>query len=469
VRRRRQDAGVLLTHSNHIFSDEKQRRKMEPYPPLQTLLAAAVLRQRGIAVEVCDIALESPETKLATTIERMAPSLVVVCEDDFNYLTKMCLSRNRELAFWTAAFARSCDCRVAVHGSDANDHASEYLSAGFDYVLIGEVEQTLVELASGKPPDQIAGVAYRDPVSGKPRYTERRPVSKNLDRLPMPAWDLIDIDAYRDLWLSHHGYFSLNLVSSRGCPFRCNWCAKPIWGNSYHARSAELVAGDMLYLKTHYAPDHIWFADDIFALSRTWTVGFAGAVDRLNAHTRFKMQSRCDLMTRDTVDDLKRAGCRDVWMGAESGSQRILDAMEKGTTIEQIYQARENLRRSGIRAGWFLQFGYPSETWQDIQATISMVRAARPDDVGISVTYPLPGTRLHQLVSSQIGSKTNWSESGDLSMMFRGTFATEFYRALADALHLEVRSPASSGAIADAWAKVELLKPQELSSLGVAS
>ena len=460
---------VLLTHSNHVFHDDKQRRKMEPYPPLQTLLAAAVLRRAGLAVDVCDVALDPPERALKEAIRKAAPCLVVVCEDDFNFLTKMCLSRNRALAFWTAQLAHEHKCPCAVHGSDATDRVDEYLQAGFDYVLIGEVEETLRELASGTSPERIAGLAFRDPNTGKTRRTGMRTLQAKLDELPMPAWDLISLDAYRELWLKHHGIFSMNLVSSRGCPFRCNWCAKPIWGNNYHVRSAVQVAKEMLHLKIHYGTDHIWFADDIFALSARWTEEFADAVVQMGAQIPFKMQSRCDLMTRKSVADLKRAGCSTVWMGAESGSQRILDAMEKGTTVEQIYQARANLLNNGIRTGLFLQFGYPGECWNDIESTIRMVENLKPDDVGISVTYPLPGTKLHQLVASGLGNKTNWTESGDLSMMFNGAFSTELYRALAHAIHLQVRSPKSTSLIANAWAAVDALKPANLRAFGVAS
>jgi anaerobic magnesium-protoporphyrin IX monomethyl ester cyclase len=460
---------VLLTHSNHVFSDEKQRKKMEPYPPLQTLLAAAVLREAGHVVKVCDVALESPKEHLTRAIREASPCLVVVCEDDFNFLTKMCLSRNRELAFWIAALAREYDCPCAVHGSDSTDHFSEYLAAGFNHVLLGEVEETLRELAAQRLPDQIAGLVFTDPKTGRTHRTHPRSRRANLDELPLPAWDLADIQAYRELWLTHHGYFSLNIASSRGCPFHCNWCAKPIWGSTYHIRSAQRVAEEMLYLKRQHSPDHIWFADDIFAASTRWTKQFADAVEELGARMPFKMQSRCDLMTREAVADLKRAGCGEVWMGAESGSQRILDAMEKDIAVHQIAQARENLRRHGIRTGLFLQFGYPGENWQDIEATLSMVRKVRPDDVGISVTYPLPGTKLHHIVSAELGKKTNWTDSGDLSMMFRGTFSTALYRALARAIHLEIRDPDNRPSVATAWTEVHQLKSMDMELLGAAS
>jgi radical SAM superfamily enzyme YgiQ (UPF0313 family) len=194
----------------------------------------------------------------------------------------------------------------------------------------------------------------------------------------------------------------------------------------------------MLLLKKTFQPDHIWFADDIFALKPHWTERFSQAVQRLDAAIPFQMQSRVDLMNRSTVRSLAAAGCEEVWMGAESGSQRILDAMDKGSRIEQIFSARQNLKSAGIRACFFLQFGYPGETWKDIQLTIDLIRRAQPDDIGISVSYPLPGTKFYSLVQGDLKSKTNWEDSEDLAMMFRGTYTAEFYRALHDALHLEV-------------------------------
>jgi radical SAM superfamily enzyme YgiQ (UPF0313 family) len=449
---------VLLTHSNHVFNDRKQTEKMQPYPPLQTLLAASVLREAGLSVAFCDVAFDAPEEKFEAMLWECAPRLVVVCEDDFNFLSKMCLGRNREVAFWMANVARRHGLTIAVHGSDASDHVNQYIDAGFQYVLIGEVEATLLELAQGVPAREIPGLAYVSHTAGTVRYNMKRSLRENLDSLPRPAWDLVDINRYRKAWLDAHGFFSLNMVSSRGCPFKCNWCAKPIYGTSYHARAPRAVAEEMLFLKREYKPDHVWFADDIFALSSRWTREFAGAVEKLGAQIPFKMQSRCDLMTRDTVSALKRAGCREVWMGAESGSQRILDAMEKDIRVEEIYAARENLAHHGIKAGFFLQFGYRGEKWEDIQATVRMVRETRPDDVGVSVSYPLPGTKFYQLVSSEMKSKLNWSDSGDLAMMFQGAYSSAFYRALADALHLEVRQAGSTEAIRNAWMRVHELE-----------
>jgi radical SAM superfamily enzyme YgiQ (UPF0313 family) len=446
-------ADVLLTHSNYVYFDRKQIDKMQPYPPLQTMIAVAVLRQAGIDAALFDPTLEAPHEGFTEALRRHRPRLLVVCEDDFNFLSKMCLMRNRELAFWMAGEANRRGVATAVHGSDASDHVREYISAGFSSVLIGEVETTLRQLAGGAAPAGIDGLAYRH--SGGICWNRPRALRQNLDTLPLAAWDAVDVERYRHAWLAKHGHFALNLVSSRGCPYRCNWCAKPIWGNGYQVHSARSVAAQMLHLKKSFRPDRIWFADDIFALSPQWTRDFADAVEELGARIPFKMQSRCDLMTRGTVVALRRAGCDEVWMGAESGSQRILDAMEKGIQVKHIYQARENLARNGIRACFFLQFGYPGEQWSDIERTISMVRETAPDDIGVSVSYPLPGTRFYQIVAAELGGKKNWSDSADLAMMFRGAYSSEFYRALAHALHLEVRG---GHGLKEAWEDVHALR-----------
>jgi anaerobic magnesium-protoporphyrin IX monomethyl ester cyclase len=446
-------ADVLLTHSNHLYFDRKQVKKMQPYPPLQTLLAAAVLRDKGIDVALFDPTLNLPEQGFTEALEFHRPRLVVVCEDDFNFLSKMCLLRNRELALWMAGVVRNRGIASAVHGSDATDHIREYLDGGFNSVLVGEVETTLLELAQGLPPGEIRGLAFLE--GSRLRQNAPRELRTNLDAIPLPAWDLIDMEQYRTAWTQAHGYFSLNMVSSRGCPYRCNWCAKPIYGNNYHVRDPRSVAAEMYYLKITYAPDQIWFADDIFALSASWTHKFSDAVDRIGARLPFKMQSRCDLMTRGTVEALRQAGCAEVWMGAESGSQRILDAMTKGLRVEQIYEARENLRRHSIRACFFLQFGYPGETWTEIEQTIRMVRETEPDDIGVSISYPLPGTKFYEMVGGQLRSKSNWSDSEDLSMLFQGTYSSQFYKALTDALHLEVRGGSGLSA---AWERVRELE-----------
>jgi radical SAM superfamily enzyme YgiQ (UPF0313 family) len=439
-------ADVLLTHSYHLYYDRKQTRKMQPYPPLGTLYAAAVLRKAGLSVAVFDTMLNDPEEGFQTALEHHRPRVVVVFEDNFNFLSKMCLTRMREVAYHILETSQRAGATVLANGSDASDHTLDYLQKGFRYVLLGEAEWTLLEVVlhllkgDEEALHHVPGLAYLHKDTAKLMRTERRDLMRNLDHLPFPSRDLIDTDRYRSAWKATHGYFSLNIVASRGCPYSCNWCAKPIYGDSFSVRSAGMVAEEMRQLKCDFGAEHLWFADDIFGLRAKWVRELAMEVERLSAAVPFKMQSRVDLMTADNVRSLRRAGCAEVWMGAESGSQKILDAMDKGTRVEQIAKARENLRHEGIRACYFLQFGYPGETWQDIQISIKLVRDTRPDDIGVSVSYPLPGTKFFDRVQAQLGEKTNWSDSEDLAMMFQGAYTNEFYRALHDALHTQVDS-----------------------------
>jgi radical SAM superfamily enzyme YgiQ (UPF0313 family) len=461
-------ADVLLTHSYHLAYDRKQVRKMEPYPPLGTLYAAAVLWQHGLSVAVFDCMLQPAEEGLREALRVHRPQIVAIYEDDFNFLTKMCLTRMRELAWEMIAISREFGARVVVHGSDATDHAVAFLRHGAECVLEGEAEHSLLSavkaLMAGGSVSNIPGAVYltqdRD---GERVEACSRVVSRCLPELPLPARDLIDLSAYRRMWKNAHGKVSLNLIASRGCPFRCNWCAKPIFGDSYQLRPAQDVAEEMLLLKEIYGAEHLWFADDIFGLNRHWLVEFAAAVEQCGCAIPFKVQARADLLTAEAVDALRRAGCEEVWMGVESGSQKVLDAMDKGLRVEQIVDAREHLRREGIRTCYFLQLGYPGEQWRDIQKTIALVRETRPDDIGVSFSYPLPKTRFYARVKEQLGAKQNWSDSDDLCVMFKGTYTDKFYRAIRDALHLEVESwgwPSNERAdeVAKLWWQVESLE-----------
>ncbi len=231
----------------------------------------------------------------------------------------------------------------------------------------------------------------------------------------------------------------MNMVTTRGCPYHCNWCAKPIWGQRYNSRSPENVAAEMKWLKQNFAPDHIWFADDIFGLKPNWVEKFAELLREYDAVIPFKCLKRADLVTEKTARALADAGCKTVWLGAESGSQKILDAMDKGDKVQDIYRAAELLRVNGIEVGFFLQFGYPGETWDDVQMTLKMVRECLPDDIGISVSYPLPGTKFYERVKMELGEKQNWVDSDDLAMLYRGPFPQEFYRILHGRVHHEFR------------------------------
>jgi radical SAM superfamily enzyme YgiQ (UPF0313 family) len=440
---------------------------MQPYPPLGTLYAAAVLRNHGIQVAVFDTMLQDPEALFPKAVSEHRPAIVVIYEDDFNFLSKMCLTRMRQVALEMISTAVASGAKVIVHGSDATDNALLYLQAGAAYVLLGESETRLRNLVSsmllGREPRDLHGLAYLDSRHCIVLCAPEPEAAQWVD-LPLPARDLIDLDLYRRAWTKAHGYFSLNMVASRGCPYQCNWCAKPISGNRFHVRPANLVAAELSELKETYGVDHVWFSDDVFALDHRWAAELAIEVEKRGVKVPFKVQSRADLMTPTTVDNLRRAGCAEVWMGVESGSQKILDAMEKGLKISAVRQARRALAAAGIRAGFFLQFGYPGERWPEIQQTVELVRETRPDDIGVSVSYPLPNTRFYERVQHQLGAKRNWRDSDDLCVTFTAAYENEFYLALRDALHAEVdgwHAPSSHdpAKIAGLWQRIAELEP----------
>jgi anaerobic magnesium-protoporphyrin IX monomethyl ester cyclase len=434
-----QPVNILFTHSYFLRFDPKQWALGLPYPPLGTLYAASLMRQNGYQVSLFDTMFATAAQQAAGELEKHRPDLFVIYDDGFNYLTKMCLTNMRQAAFDMCRLARCNGCRVIVCSSDSTDRYAEYLHHGADFVIIGEGEHTLLELANAIKNGQtdysgIQGLAYLN--EGDPVKTPGRPVLKDLDSLPLPAWDLVDIETYRRSWLKHAGYFSLNISTTRGCPFKCNWCAKPIYGNRYNSRSPQNVVQEISLLKDRFKIDHLWFCDDIFGLKPGWVEEFAALVRKEKINIRFKIQSRADLLDNAArVKALMASGCENVWIGAESGSQKILDAMDKGTTIDQIRRSTLLMKEQGIKPSFFIQFGYPGETRQDIELTIRLINELLPFEIGISVSYPLPGTIFYDRVKADLKNKTNWTDSDEMALLFHNTFPPSYYKQLHRYVH----------------------------------
>lgn len=430
---------VLITHSYFYKFDPKQWKSKRFYPPLGTLYAASVLRNKGADLIFHDTCLSTDINELQPLLNDHQPEILLIYDDGFNYLTKMCLTNMRDAAFDMIRMGKSTGCKVLVCSSDSTDHYEEYLDKGADYIIMGEGEKTLEELyqkmgTNGFDPSLIEGITYQD--SGKVIKNNARPAIRDLDSLPKPAWDLIDIEKYKNIWMKNHGYFSLNLATTRGCPYNCNWCAKPIYGTKYNNRSPEDVVAEMAYLIKNYEVSHFWICDDIFGLTKGWISDFRKLVTQNNLKFKYTVQSRADLVINDNVaEDMAASGAKYVWLGAESGSQKILDAMNKGQTVSDIKAARTSLKKHGVKTAFFIQFGYLGEEFEDIQKTIDMIMDLMPDDIGISVSYPLPGTVFHQQVKNDLNKKANWSDSNDLALMYKGTFSPDYYRRLHQYVH----------------------------------
>ncbi len=444
-------ADILITHSYLLKFDPKQFKAQQPYPPLATLFGSAVLLNENHSLVFHDMMFADKANEIEKIITENKPKHFVIYDDGFNYLTKMCLTNMRDAAFEMASIAKKYGCKVIVSSSDSTDHSHDYLNSNFDFVIVGEAEQTLKELINALDNNLVDYTAInglRFKLNNEIIETTKRENLKDLDLLPMPAWQLLDIKPYKTAWLKSKGFFSINIATTRGCPYKCNWCAKPIYGNRYNSRSPQNVVNELLFLKAHFGFDHIWFCDDIFGLKPNWVTEFANLIEQNNLKIKYKIQSRVDLLleeslasnTKETqIEALARSGCDEVWVGAESGSQKILDAMDKGTKIEQIAKATQLMKQHHIKPCFFLQFGYLNETYDDIKLTLKMLFELMPHDIGISVSYPLPGTKFYNIVKEQMKGKTNWTDSDELAIMFNATYPADFYRKLQRFVHYKFR------------------------------
>jgi anaerobic magnesium-protoporphyrin IX monomethyl ester cyclase len=433
---------ILLTHSYHLHFDQKQLLLGKPYPPLGMLYASAVLQQAGMEVACHDPMFSKNLAPFTTALHQHQPNYMIVYDDGFNYLNKMCLSNMRDASIRMAKEAKLLyKCITIIVSSDSSDRPLDYLQNGFDYVIAGEGEMALLQLintinggGNGAASPSVITMLNETLVQNT-----KLKVMDQLDILPHPAWEQIDLVPYKKTWLKKHGYFSLNLSTTRGCPFKCNWCSKPIYGNRYHAHSVGYVIEEIRKLQSLGAT-HLWITDDIFGLKPGWVKLFADTIKAEGIKISYKIQSRVDLLLEETqIKHLSTSGCDEVWVGAESGSQRILDAMDKGTKVEQIMEACSLMKLHGIRPCLFLQFGYLGEQAEDIKQTIEMVNYIKPYDIGVSVSYPLPGTEFYESVKSQLVSKTHWVDSDELVTLYQATYPTDCYKKLQRYVHGKFR------------------------------
>lgn len=436
---------ILIGQSYFRILDPKELERQMPYPPLGTLYAATILKQSGHEIIFYDAMLSKSTNDFNNKIKETNPDLLLIYDDEFNYLTKMCLSNMREAAISFIKTAKKSGIPSIIYSSDATDFSKFYLDAGVDAIIYGEAEITLQEVINAysknifsKNKSSIDGlIFYKGDIIHK---TTSRKLTDDLDSLPFPDYSFVDINNYKKIWYANHGYYSLNISTTRGCPYSCNWCAKPLYGKIYNSRSPQNAAIQIKDLKEKYDIDHLWITDDIFGLKTNWIRDFSEELKILNIKVPYKCLSRPDLLLRgNTIQDLKNSGCEIIWIGAESGSQKILDAMEKGTQVKQIYDAADRVKKLGMKIAFFIQFGYTGEDWNDIIKTRKMILNCIPEDIGISVSYPLPGTVFYSRVREDLKNKTNWIDSDDLDMMFSGTYEKAFYKLLHRFVHIEYR------------------------------
>jgi radical SAM superfamily enzyme YgiQ (UPF0313 family) len=415
---------LLLTHGYFLHEDPKEMQIMKPYPPLGILYICSHLRSRGFAVDVHDSTFSTQEA-LHKQLREETPAILGVYA---NLMTRPKVVRILQEA-------KRHGWKIIVGGPEPGAYAEEYLRAGADVVVMGEGELTMEELlpilrsGGAQLLHDVRGIAFLDK-NGSPVRTPPRPQIQNLDAQPWPEREAIDTQRYVDTWRTHHGMGSISLITARGCPYHCEWCSHQVYGQTHRRRKPRFVADELEWLRKRYKPDMLWFADDVFTIHHGWLQEWRDQVTSRALHIPFECISRADRLTEEVIRTLAELGCFRLWIGSESGSQRILDRMKRGVTIEQVQRATKLCRDHGIQTGMFLMWGYEGEEIEDIEATIEHVRASKPDVFLTTISYPIKGTPYFQREQEQgrIREIRPWEVSSDRELEILGRRSAEFYQ-----------------------------------------
>ena len=423
---------ILLTHGYFLYEDPKELQIMKPYPPLGILYICSHLRKRGFNAEVFDSTFSSRQ-QLWDLLRQGPPSVLGVYANLMTRPNVVEILRTAKESGW----------RTVVGGPEPGAYVDEYLAAGADVVVIGEGELTLEEVVPALRADafdklgQIDGIAFLDP-SGAVVRTKAREQIKDIDAQPWPARESIDMTRYVDVWRQHHGMGSVSLITARGCPYHCRWCSHEVFGKTHRRRKPASVADELEWLINRYNPQMAWMADDVFTIHHGWLSQYATELKHRGVKLPFECISRADRLNLQVVQTLADMGCFRVWIGSESGSQRILDAMERGVTVEQVQTAVALCRSLGIQTGMFLMWGYEGEDLSDIEATVEHVKKTDPDIFFTTVAYPIKGTPYFSDVAERVENPNPWTESSDREFRVRNRHSRQFYRFADKLLRSEV-------------------------------
>src|ERR1017187_1414380 len=423
---------ILLTHGFFLADDPKELQIMKPYVPLGILYVASHLRARGFAAEVFDTTFSSwREFQPVSNHEGTAPLGVYA-----NLMTRGSVLR-------ILRAAKQGGWKTVVGGPESGAYAEDYLAAGADVVVIGEGEVTLEELlpilqtGSLERLGSVHGIAFR----GEGEHVHRTPARtqiSNLDGQPWPSRELISIERYLETWRQYHGAGSVSLITARGCPYECQWCSHGVYGQTHRRRKAASVVDELEWILGRYEPDLLWFTDDVFTIHHGWLTQFAAEMKRRDLHIPFECISRADRINERAADLLAELGCFRVWIGSESGSQRILDRMRRGVTVQQVQSAVAMCKARGLQTGMFLMWGYDGEELEDIHATIQHVKNSNPDIFLTTVAYPIRGTGYFDAVKDRVVSSKAWEDGSDRDFKIRGRHSRRYYQSADRLLRAEV-------------------------------
>jgi radical SAM superfamily enzyme YgiQ (UPF0313 family) len=430
---------LLLTHAYFLHEDPKEQQIMKPYAPMGILYLSSHLRAKGFEVEIYDSTFGT-RAELFRILREGPPAALGI------YGNLMTRANVLEIL----GVARAAGWRVIAGGPEPSNYAEEFLDAGAEIVAAGEAEISLEQLMLARfDPSawpEIDGIIFRDATGRVVRNNPAR-LLPDLDAQPWPDRERIDIPRYLKTWRDHHGKSSISVITARGCPYKCNWCSHSVYGHTHRRRSPRAVAEEVEWLLGRYNPDMLWIADDVFTIHHGWVLEYAAELKRRGIRIPFECITRADRLNERIAETLRELGCMRVWIGSESGSQRILDAMQRGVTVEQVRRAVALCRQNGIETGMFLMWGYDGEEISDVEATVDHVKECRPDIFFTTVSYPIKGTPYFEKVASRIVNIKPWRETTDREFQIRGRHSRRFYKFADDLLRNEMAPHPDSRAI----------------------
>jgi anaerobic magnesium-protoporphyrin IX monomethyl ester cyclase len=413
---------IILTHTYFLFEDDKEQKIMRPYAPLGLLYISAYLNQHNIENTVYDSTFYSSAEQLQC-IKEQQPKAVAIYT---NLMTKINVIKLVKILKTDSSYGFP---KIILGGPDVTYNLENYLKTGADFLVIGEGEQTTLKLYNAiidkTDISKVSGIAYVQ--DGLVVKTPARVKMKSLEDLPLPNRDAIPVKKYLDTWKTHHGQSSMTVSTQRGCPYTCKWCSTAVYGQSYRRRPAHLVASELKMLKNTYNPDTIWFVDDVFSVSFKWIEAFHKEVIAQDAIIPFECITRAERLNDDILRLLKEAGCYRIWIGAESGSQNIIDAMDRRVDVDVVKEAIQKTNALGMETGTFIMVGYPGETIQDIETTTQYLKDANPTHFTITIAYPIKGTPLYNDIETKITKQPFWETSTDRDIDFKRTYSRKFY------------------------------------------
>jgi len=416
---------IVLTHGYFIAEDFAEQQIMKPYPPLGLLYLSSFLESKGKAHEVFDSTFSSFE-KLQDYLCLNKPDVVGVYT---NLMTKINVIKLIQFIKYESALKY---VKIILGGPDVRYNKEEYMGAGADFLVLGEGEETFYELvhtlSDNSSTDQIPGIVFFNE-HGVMQVNSERSLNKDLDQLPFPNRKKIDLQRYLDTWKKHHGYSSVTVNTMRGCPYSCKWCSRGVYGKSYRRRTPANVVEELIDIQQRYNPDNIWFVDDVFTINHKWLNEFAVIVKQKGLKINYECITRADRMNEEVIELLKATGCFRVWIGAESGSQTIIDLMDRRVKVEVVQEMIQATMQQGMEAGTFIMLGYPQETEKDIKQTLSHLKKSNPSFYTITVTYPIRGTELYQEVEATSNvHELDFATSTDRQIDFKRAFSKNYYR-----------------------------------------